>query len=266
MAQPLLRVPTRLAAGTTTSVRNTSLRSGCSGDTMSPRGRTTTPGVFMSTRITLMPLCFGARRIGTAEQEAEVGVVGPRGPQLLAVDDEPISVEHGGRREGSEVAAGPWLAHSQASGALALEQRHVRTPESAPRCRSRRGKERRCRDPEGSWCGALLPWPALPGTPAARSELRCGRPAPEASQGRAIRRRTCAGSSPAPTAGHGRRTAPDRPPSPPPRVGSRAARSGTPGERPRRPGRTGASRGLLVADVQTEHLGHRGPLRQCRAE
>ena len=60
MAHPLFISPTRFSRGTTTSLKNTSLRSGCSGLTISASGRTVTPGVAMSTSTTLIPLCFGA--------------------------------------------------------------------------------------------------------------------------------------------------------------------------------------------------------------
>ena len=60
IAQPSFSVPTRLAAGTRTSSRNTSLRSGWSGWTISGSGRTVMPGVSIGTSRMLMPLCLGA--------------------------------------------------------------------------------------------------------------------------------------------------------------------------------------------------------------
>ena len=60
IAHPLFSSPTRFSFGTTTSLKNTSLRSGWWGSTISGSGRTVMPGVAMSTSTMLMPLCFGA--------------------------------------------------------------------------------------------------------------------------------------------------------------------------------------------------------------
>ena len=58
-AQPWLSSPSRCSLGTTTSVKNTSLKSKKSGSLNSANGRASTPGDFMSMMRTLIPLCFG---------------------------------------------------------------------------------------------------------------------------------------------------------------------------------------------------------------
>ena len=61
--------------------------------------------------------------IGAAEQEAEVGVVGARGPHLLAVDHPLVAVAHGTGGQGRQVAARAGLAHPEARGDLAAQDR-----------------------------------------------------------------------------------------------------------------------------------------------
>ena len=58
MRQPSLSSPTRFSAGTSTSVKNTSAK--LAAPLMCRSGRTSMPGVSMSTMSRLMPLCFGA--------------------------------------------------------------------------------------------------------------------------------------------------------------------------------------------------------------
>ena len=55
MVQPLFSSPTRFSAGTRTSVKNTSFTSWP--PSIRRIGRTSMPGVFISTRIKLMPCC-----------------------------------------------------------------------------------------------------------------------------------------------------------------------------------------------------------------
>ena len=52
--------------------------------------------------------------IGAHEAQAPVGVVGARRPDLLAVDDEIVAVEHGSGRQAREVAARARFAHAEA--------------------------------------------------------------------------------------------------------------------------------------------------------
>ena len=70
-----------------------------------------------------MPLCFGSVGIGAHEAEAPVGVVRARRPDLLAVDDEVVAVEHGPRAQAREVAARGRLAHAEAPRDLGPQRR-----------------------------------------------------------------------------------------------------------------------------------------------
>ena len=58
--QPSLTGPSRHASGIATSVKNTSLK--CAIPLIWRSGRTSMPGVCMSSRNAVMPLCFGASR------------------------------------------------------------------------------------------------------------------------------------------------------------------------------------------------------------
>ena len=58
--QPWCSSPTRFSAGTSTSVKKTSLKSACSRSVSSAMGRVWMPGVFMSMMRTLMPACLEA--------------------------------------------------------------------------------------------------------------------------------------------------------------------------------------------------------------
>ena len=70
-------------------------------------GRTVSPGVFMSSiSKKLMPSCFFGPRVGAHQQEHLVGEVGAGGPDLRAVDDVVIAVEHGLGLQAREVGAG----------------------------------------------------------------------------------------------------------------------------------------------------------------
>ena len=68
-----------------------------------------------------MPLCFGAVGVGAGEEEDVVGVLGLGRPDLLAVDDPLVAVEHGGGLEPGEVGAGVGLGEALAPADLALE-------------------------------------------------------------------------------------------------------------------------------------------------
>ena len=72
------------------------------------------PGLFMSTSRQVMPLCLAAVGVGADDQQAQVGEVGKAGPDLLAVDDEMVAVEHGLGFERSQVAAGVGLGKTLA--------------------------------------------------------------------------------------------------------------------------------------------------------
>src|SRR4051812_8706522 len=63
-------------------------------------------------------LVLGRVGIGAHEAKAPVGVVRPRGPDLLAVDDEVVAVEYGPGRQAGQVAARSRLAHTETPGDL----------------------------------------------------------------------------------------------------------------------------------------------------
>jgi len=60
--------------------------------------------------------------VGAGEQEAAVGVVGPRRPDLLAVEDPAVSVLDRTGREAGQVAAGVGLAEALRPDLLAGEE------------------------------------------------------------------------------------------------------------------------------------------------
>ena len=66
-----------------------------------------------------MPLCFGAVGVGAGEHEDPVGEVAGRRPDLLAVDDPLVAVEHGPAAEVAEVGAGVGLGVALAPEVLA---------------------------------------------------------------------------------------------------------------------------------------------------
>ncbi len=71
-----------------------------------------------------MPLCLGASGSVRTNVEQEVGVVGARGPHLLAVDDEVVAVTHRAGAQRREVRTGARLAHPKGSGHLAPQHGH----------------------------------------------------------------------------------------------------------------------------------------------
>ena len=131
-AQPLLTPPTTSSFGQVASVKKTSLNS------LSPEiiliGRTSMPGWRMSTRRNEMPLCFGASGSVRASDEDVVGEVAGRGPDLLAVDDPLVAVEHGPAAEVAEVGAGVGLGVALAPHVLAATGCGAGSAPSARRC------------------------------------------------------------------------------------------------------------------------------------
>ena len=79
------------------------------------------PGVFMSTRMNVMPLCLAALGSVRDEEEAPFRHVRHAGPDLLAVDDVVVAVEHGARLEIGEVAARVGLGEALAPDLLGGE-------------------------------------------------------------------------------------------------------------------------------------------------
>ena len=116
--QPSCSGPTRLAAGTRTSSRNSSLNSD------EPRtvcsGRTSMPGVSMSRTSQLMPLCFGVG-VGAHEQLGPLGDLGERRPDLLPADDVVVAVADRAGAQRRQVGPGRRLAEALAPHLLALE-------------------------------------------------------------------------------------------------------------------------------------------------
>ena len=84
-------------------------------------GLTLTPGVLMSISRNVMPSCFCAAGSVRTRQEHPVGPVGVRRPDLLAVDDEVVAVEHGARLQAREVRAGAGLGVALAPANLAAD-------------------------------------------------------------------------------------------------------------------------------------------------
>ena len=62
------------------------------------------------------------RRVGAAEQDAEIGVLSPGGPRFLALDHPVVAVALGAAGEAGEVAAGARLAEELAPQVVAAQQ------------------------------------------------------------------------------------------------------------------------------------------------
>ena len=125
--QPWCSSPTRFSTGTSTSVKKTSLKSACSLSVSSARGRVSMPGVRHVDDEHADAGVLGGVGIGAHEAEAVVGVVGARGPHLLAVHDEAVPVELGPGAQAGQVAAGVGLAHAQAPADLGAQGRAARS-------------------------------------------------------------------------------------------------------------------------------------------
>jgi hypothetical protein len=73
----------------------------------------------MGTSRNEMPACFGLVGIGAGQHEDPVGGVAGRGPDLLAVDDPLVAVEHGAGGDVGQVGAGVGLGVALAPAVLA---------------------------------------------------------------------------------------------------------------------------------------------------
>ena len=82
--------PSRWESGIRTSVKKTSLNE--APPVIWRNGRTSTPGACMSTTNPVRPRCLGRSGIGPADDLADVGELGARGPDLLAVHDPLVAV------------------------------------------------------------------------------------------------------------------------------------------------------------------------------
>ena len=121
--QPWFSVPTRWSRGTTTSSKNTSLKSTWSDRLSSGNGRTRDARRLHVDDHDADAAVLRRVGVGAHEAEAVVGVVRSRGPDLLAADHEVVAVHLGARRQAGEVAARAGLAHSQAPGDLGAQRR-----------------------------------------------------------------------------------------------------------------------------------------------
>ncbi len=119
MVQPLLTSPTRLSCGTRTLSKNTSQNSSCR--SRLTIGRTVMPGAVHRHQQEADAVLLLGALVGAHQHEDPVGVVGERGPDLLAVDDEVVAVEHGLGAQRGEVGAGIGLAVALAPDVLAGE-------------------------------------------------------------------------------------------------------------------------------------------------
>ena len=128
-------VPTRLAAGTRTSVKNTSQK--CRLVVMSLIGRTSMPGRVHRHDDLADARVRRAVRRRAADQVAVVGDGAEAGPDLLAVDDPVVAVAAGRRLQAGEVAAGVGLAHADAPRRLAGQDPWAGTPAAGPGGRRR---------------------------------------------------------------------------------------------------------------------------------
>ena len=123
--QPSFSSPTRLATGTRTSSKNTSLNSV---DPTSVRsGRISTPGRVHRQDQPADALVLGRVRVGADEQLAVVRDLGVRRPDLLAVDHVVVAVADGATAQRREVRAGVGLGEALAPDLLAAKDpRQVR--------------------------------------------------------------------------------------------------------------------------------------------
>ena len=124
IAQPSLRRPTRFAEGTTTSSKNTSLRSARSGCTISAKGRTVIPDVAMSTSRTLMPWCLGAAGSVRQKRKQKSACAAPEVHTFWPFTTKRLPSSTALRAERRQVASRAGLAHAEAGAAFATEDRH----------------------------------------------------------------------------------------------------------------------------------------------
>ena len=115
-------------------------------------GRTSTPGWCIGRTKYVMPRCFGDVPVGAGQQQAVVGVVRARAPQLLPVDDPLVAVALGARREPGEVGSVPGLAEQLAPRVLAGQDRPQEPRASRRRSRGRAASGPRARTRRRTAC------------------------------------------------------------------------------------------------------------------
>ena len=161
--KPLPASPIRFAAGTRISSKNTSVVAWFIMVRIGRMVRLPLPASRMSTSRTESPsvlfVHLVARR-GAAEQQHEVGVLGSRGPDLLAVDPVVVAIEARGGPQGRGIGAAGRLGHPEGLEPQAavgdagkvglLLLRPSRAAGWCPWCTSARGRRRRCRRSGGS--------------------------------------------------------------------------------------------------------------------
>ena len=131
--------PSRLASGTRTSVRNTSLNS--ASPVIWRSGRISTPGCGHVEQEVGQASVLGHVRVGAGDQDRHLRVLRPRRPHLLPVDNPVVAVADGPGRHRGQVRAGARLAEQLAVDVLAGEQRTQET--LALLSRAERGDRRR---------------------------------------------------------------------------------------------------------------------------
>ena len=119
--------PTRFSAGTSTSVKNTSLKSRSLRSYTQRTAGASDPGVSVGISTALMPLCFGASG-SVRTKAAAVGIVRARRPDLLPVDHEPLPVQHARVRRPREIGSGAGFAHARGTPSLGTQHRHRPSP------------------------------------------------------------------------------------------------------------------------------------------
>ena len=116
-------------------------------------------GVHRADEVRDPPLLRGVG-VGAGDEDAELGDVGDRGPDLLAVDDVGVPVPHGRRAQRSQVGAGAGLAEELAPELLARRGSGTGSGPSAPGSRRRAAWARPSRCRSGSAAGARRRRPA----------------------------------------------------------------------------------------------------------
>ena len=121
MPQPRFSSPMRFSAGTRTSVKNTSLKPKLAGHAPD-RAHLDAGEVHRDDEVrdAAVLRAVGAR---ARDEDAELGVIGERRPDLLAVHDVDVTVAHRTRREAREVGTRARLAEQLAPHLLAREHR-----------------------------------------------------------------------------------------------------------------------------------------------
>ena len=120
-SQPPPISPMTFSTGTSTPLRKISLNSGS--PVICVSGRTSTPGACMSTIRYVRPACRCGVGVGSRDEDAEVGDVRVRRPDLLPVEHEAVAVAARGGADAGEVRAGVRLREPLAPDLVGRQQR-----------------------------------------------------------------------------------------------------------------------------------------------